>query len=65
MVTASLPYQEIVQRLEKLEPAEIWLLFAEVQKRIRVQPKRSLSEFAPDDQRAPGLSLDTLRVERF
>ena len=44
---ASIPYNEIVQRLEKLEPTEVWMLLAELQSRVKLQPKRSIEDFAP------------------
>jgi len=44
---ASLYYQEIVQKLQKLEPEEVWLLLAEIQTKIKGQPKRNLTDFDP------------------
>lgn len=44
---ASISYNEIVQRLERLEPSEIWLLLGEIQTRVKVQPKLRLEDFAP------------------
>ena len=43
----SQPYEEILQRLGRIEPEEVWLLLGEVQGRIRTLPGHKISEFEP------------------
>lgn len=47
---ASTAYQEIVQRLDSLESAELWTLLADLQVRISRRPKRSLRDFEPQGE---------------
>lgn len=38
-------YQEIVERLPKLKPDEVWALMGDLQALLHSKPKRSLKEF--------------------
>jgi hypothetical protein len=47
---ASTHYQQIIEKLDKLESDELWRLLADVQNRINTRPKGSILDFAPGQE---------------
>ena len=59
-------YDEIVGRLDELEPTQMAMLMGEIQTRIAQRPKRRLEEFLVPSGDAPGTGEDwvgALRAE--